>query len=335
MSDIKASAEMRSTRGGRIKPFFKSLLGSYSFVLSFLILVAIAMYFNPKFLKYANIMTLLSNSTITGIIACGMTMVIISGQIDLSVGSMVSIVAGLGVLILNATGSILLMLLFCLTFGLILGAINGGLIAYMKLPAFIATLATQCIYRSVITQIGQGGPFTVSRDVLARFSSISVGKFFNSIPHLPLFLIAIVLLTGFLLSRTKTGRYIYAVGSNEKAASLTGIKTKHIKMYVFSYLGLLVGMSAFLLTSRMSSVTASNAGAGYELDAIAAVAIGGTSMSGGRGKMIGTFLGALMMQMISTILIAAKIDPFLTGLVKGIIIIVAVAFQGMNTSKNT
>lgn len=313
----------------------KSLVSGYSFIFSFLILVFIALYFNPKFLTYPNIMTLLSNSTITGIIACGMTMVIISGQIDLSVGSTVSLVAGLGVMILNSTGNILLMLLFCLTFGLLLGAINGALVAYVKLAAFIATLATQCIYRSIITQIGQGGPFTVSKDILPGFSAIATGRLFGTIPHLPLFLIAIVLLTGFFLSRTKTGRYIYAVGSNETATALSGVKTSRTKLFVFSYVGLMSGLSAFLLASRMSSVTASNAGMGYELDAIAAVAIGGTSMSGGRGKLVGTFLGALMMQMISTILIAARIDPFLTGLVKGVIIIVAVAFQSANSRKRT
>lgn len=318
----------------RIKKGLKTLLSNYSFVFSFLILAIIAIYFNPKFLRYSNLMTLLSNSTITGIIACGMTMVIISGQIDLSVGSTVALVSGIGVLLLNSTGSILLTFLFCLVFGLVLGAVNGALVSYVKLPAFIATLATQCIYRSVITQIGQGGPFTVSKDVLRSYSAITTGKFFTVIPRLPIYLVLIALLTGFLLSRTKTGRYIYAVGSNERATSLAGIKTNHVKMIVFSYVGLMAGLSAFLLASRMSSVTASNAGDGYELDAIASVAIGGTSMAGGRGRVIGTFLGAIMMQMISTILIAAKIDPFLTGTVKGVIIIVAVALQGINSTRN-
>lgn len=321
-------------KAGRIKKGLKTLLSNYSFVFSFLILAIIAIYFNPKFLRYSNLMTLLSNSTITGIIACGMTMVIISGQIDLSVGSTVALVAGIGVLLLNKTGSIFLTFLFCLAFGLVLGALNGALVSFVKLPAFIATLATQCIYRSVITQIGQGGPFTVSKDILRSYSAITTGKFFGAIPRLPIYLILIALLTGFLLSRTKTGRYIYAVGSNERATSLAGIKTSRVKMFVFSYVGLMAGLSAFLLASRMSSVTASNAGDGYELDAIASVAIGGTSMAGGRGRVIGTFLGAIMMQMISTILIAAKIDPFLTGTVKGVIIIVAVALQGMNSSRN-
>ncbi len=144
---------------------------------------------------------------------------------------------------------------------------------------------------------------------------------------LVIFLFAAALLTWVLLTKTKFGCYVFATGSNEHAAILSGIDVRKVKLAIMGYVGLLCGLSSVLLASRMSSVTASNAGSGYELDCIAAVAIGGTPMSGGRGKIIGTFLGALMMQMISTILIAAKIDPFLTGLVKGIIIIVAVIFQ--------
>lgn len=311
----------------------RKLYGDYSFVISFVALVIIALIFNPSFLSYSSLTTLLSNSTITGIIACGMTFVIISGMIDLSVGSIVSLVAGLGVLLLNLTHSVWLTLAFCLAFGTILGTINGLLVSYAGLASFIATLATQSAYRSIITQIGQGGPFTVDKAILPDFSVVATGKLFGVIPFLPLFLIGIVLLSGFLLARTKFGRYVYATGSNEHATTLAGIKPRGVKLKVLAFIGLLSGLSAFLLASRMSSVTASNAGFGYELDAIAAVAIGGTSMAGGRGRIVGTFLGALMMQMISTILIAAKVDPFLTGLVKGVIIIVAVAFQSSNRKK--
>lgn len=312
------------------KQGIKSLYRNYSFLISFIALVIIALIFNPNFLSYSSLATLLSNSTITGIIACGMTLVIISGMIDLSVGSTVSLVAGIGVLLLNQTQDITLTLLFCLAFGALLGAINGLLVSYVGLASFIATLATQSAFRSIITQIGQGGPFTVKEGIKSSFSSIATGKLFGVIPFLPLFLIGIVLLVGFLLTRTKFGRYVYAIGSNEHATVLAGVKTKNIKLGILTLIGMLAGLSAFLLASRMSSVTASNAGTGYELDAIAAVAIGGTSMSGGRGRLTGTFLGSLMMQMISTILIAAKVDPFLTGLVKGVIIIVAVAFQSDN-----
>ena len=312
------------------KENFKILCTDYSFVLSFVILLIVALIFNPKFLSYSSIATLLSNATITGIVACGMTLVIISGMIDLSVGSIVSLSAGLGVLLLNQTNDVLLTLAFCIVFGALLGAINGVLVSYVGIAAFITTLATMSAYRSIITQIGQGGPFTVNKEILRSFSSVATGKLFGVIPYLPLFLIGVVLLIGFLLGRTKFGRYVYATGSNEHATILAGIKTKNVKLFIFIIIGALCGLSAFLLASRMSSVTASNAGFGYELDAIAAVAIGGTSMSGGRGRIAGTFLGALMMQMISVILIAAQIDPFLNGLVKGIIIIFAVAFQSSN-----
>lgn len=136
-----------------------------------------------------------------------------------------------------------------------------------------------------------------------------------------------------ILKRTKFGRYVYAVGSNEYAATLAGINVPMVKYVIFAIIGTLSGLSAFLLSSYLLSITAANAGLSFELDAIAAVAIGGTSMSGGRGRIIGSFLGAVMLVMIQGILIAAKIPPFLTGLVKGIIIIIAVLLQ-RDTKKN-
>jgi len=312
------------------KKNLKRIYNDYSYLISFATLVLIALFFNPRFLTYSSIMTLLSNSTITGIVACGMTLIIISGMIDLSIGSTVALVAGLGVLALNSTGSACIMLLFCLGLGIVLGAFNGTLVAYAGMAPFIATLATQSAYRSIITQIGKGGPFSVDKDILTSFSQIANGKLFGQIPYLPLFFIGITVITWVILTKTKFGCYVFATGSNERAAMLSGINIKKIKLIIFSYIGLLAGLSSLLLVSRMSSITASNAGTGYELDAIAAVAIGGTPMSGGRGRVLGTFLGAVMMQMISTILIAAKVDPFLTGLVKGIIIIVAIIFQKDN-----
>ena len=132
------------------------------------------------------------------------------------------------------------------------------------------------------------------------------------------------------MNKTKFGRYVYAVGSNENATNLTGINVNRMKNAVFCITGLLSGLSAFLLSSRLTSITAPNAGMGFELDAIASVAIGGTAMNGGRGKVFGTFLGAIMLQMINNILVIANIPPFLEGLVKGIIIIVAVLFQSKN-----
>ena len=130
-----------------------------------------------------------------------------------------------------------------------------------------------------------------------------------------------------LVKYTKFGRYVYAVGSNENATFLTGVNVVKVKTLCFTLTGFLTGIASFLLSSRLTSITAANVGMSFELDAIAAVAIGGTSMNGGRGKIMGTFLGAIMLQMIEGILIAARIPPFLSGLVKGIIIILAVIFQ--------
>ncbi len=305
---------------------FKKFYSEYTYLFSFIVLIAIAAIVNEQFLTYSNLSTLMLQASIKGIIALGMTLVIISGQIDLSVGSTCALVAGLGVVVLNNTQSPFVMLIFCMVFGAVLGLVNGLLVTKGKIAAFIVTLATMSAYRSIIVQLGQGGPFNVSYDLVDKFRMIAAGTVLG-IPNLAIVFVIIVAAIAFIMSNTKFGRYVYAVGSNENAARLTGIHVDRIKVLCFTITGFLTGISAFLLSSRLTSITAPNAGASFELDAIAAVAIGGTAMNGGRGKVVGTFLGAIMLQMIEGILIAAKIPPFLTGLVKGIIIILAVLFQ--------
>jgi ribose transport system permease protein len=310
---------------------FKKMYHNSPYLFSFVVLVFIATIINPAFLTYSNLSTLMLQSAIKGIIALGMTLVIISGQIDLSVGSICALVAGLGVVVLNYTDSIPMMLLFCIVFGAVLGGINGLLVTKGKIAAFIVTLATMSAYRSVIVQLGQGGPFNVDGDMFKVFRMIAAGSSFG-IPNLAIVFVIMSVLIAVIMNNTKLGRYVYAVGSNESAAKLAGINADRIKFLCFTITGILTGLSAFLLASRLTSITAPNAGQSFELDAIAAVAIGGTAMNGGRGKIGGTFLGAIMLQMIEGILIAAKIPPFLTGLVKGIIIILAVLFQSQKRS---
>ncbi|MEG0069549.1 ABC transporter permease [Cetobacterium sp.] len=305
----------------------KKIYSEYTFVFSFLILIVIATTINHSFLSWTNISTLLLQSSIKGIIALGMTLIIISGQIDLSVGSQSALIAGLGVVVLNKTESALIMLIFCMIFGCFLGTINGIITTKGKIAPFIVTLATMSAYRSIIVQLGQGGPFNIDMKILMSFRKIASGKTIG-IPNLAIIFILITFLMVILAKYTKFGRYVYAVGSNEHATFLTGVNVVRVKTLCFTLVGLLTGISSFLLSSRLTSITAANVGMSFELDAIAAVAIGGTSMSGGRGKIIGTFLGAIMLQMIEGILIAARIPPFLSGLVKGVIIILAVIFQG-------
>lgn len=330
--------EAPTIQGTGFRDKFLKFYHNYTFVFSFAVLIIIATYFNPSFLSYGNITLLLLQSTIKGIIACGMTLVIIAGMIDLSVGSMVALVGGLGVVVLNTTGSSWIMFFFCVAFGTFLGAINGLLVTKAKIAPFIVTLATMVAFRSIIVQLGQGGPFNVDPKDYDSFRLVAAGYLFRSdsfkgIPYMAIWFVAIVLIMAFIMSKTKFGRYVYAVGSNELAAKLTGINTIYIKTMCFVITGLLVGVAAFLLSSRLTSITAPNVGMSYELDAIAAVAIGGTAMAGGSGLIAGTFVGAIMLQMIEGILIAAQIPVFLNGLVKGIIIIVAVVFQSRRERK--
>lgn len=310
---------------------FKNIYSNYTFIFSFLVLVVIATAINHSFLSWTNLSTLMLQSSIKGIIALGMALVIISGQIDLSVGSQAALIAGLGVVVLNKTESAFIMLLFCMVFGIVLGTINGVITTKGKMAPFIVTLATMSAYRSIIVQLGQGGPFNVNMKILMSFRKIAAGKTLG-IPNLAIIFIIITIVMALLVKYTKFGRYVYAVGSNENAAFLTGINVDRIKTLCFTITGLLTGISSFLLASRLTSITAANVGNAFEMDAIAAVAIGGTAMNGGRGKIFGTFLGAVMLQMIEGILIAARIPPFLSGLVKGIIIVLAVIFQSKKNS---
>lgn len=333
------NAEVTLENHNNFKAKFIRFYHNYTFIFSFAVLIMIATYFNPNFLTFNNLTLLLLQATIKGIIACGMTLVIIAGMIDLSVGSMIALVGGLGVVVLNSTQNIFLSFLFCVGFGTFLGAINGILVTKGKIAPFIVTLATMCAYRSIIVQLGQGGPFNVDPGMYDSFRTVASGYFlrvqggFRGIPYLAIWFVVIVIIMALIMSKTKFGRYVYAAGSNEHASKLTGINTDYIKTMCFVITGLLVGIAAFLLSSRLTSITAPNVGLSYELDAIAAVAIGGTAMAGGSGLIVGTFIGAIMLQMIEGILIAANIPVFLNGLVKGIIIIVAVLFQSRRSNK--
>lgn len=304
----------------------KLWISKYSYLVSFFGLLTVATIINPMYFSYTNLSTLLLQASIKGIITLGMAIVIIAGMIDLSVGSIVALVSGLGVVVLNNTGSAWLALGFCIIFGAFLGSINGLLVTKGRIAPFIVTLATLSAYRSIIVQLGQGGPFNVRADILPKFRMIAAGNVLG-VPNLAIIFIVITIVVALIMTKTKFGRYVYAVGSNEQAARLAGINVDLIKITAFTITGLLAGISAFLLMSRLTSITAPNAGTAFELDAIAGAAIGGIAMTGGRGAIAGAFFGAMMVQMIEGILIAARIPPFLNGLVKGVIIIFTVFLQ--------
>ncbi len=313
------------------KYIFKKLVSEYSFILSFVLLVIIAGIVNKNFFTWTNISNIFIQSSMIGLIAMGMSMVISAGQIDISVGSQVALIGGFGILVLNMTGSTIIMILFCGVFGLFIGTINGLLITKGGMPSMIATMAMMGAARSIINHFGSGGPFTVSKELFGTFRLLAVGGvplWGNvKIPYLMIIFIVVAIIFDVIMKQTKLGKHIYAVGSNETSARLSGVNVDLVKILVFAITGLMCGLAAVIYASRMTAVAAASAAVGYEMETIAAVAIGGTAMSGGRGKILGTFMGVLMFKMISNILTAADVSTFLNGAISGAIIVIAVLMQ--------
>ena len=294
----------------------------------------------PHFIKPQNLINITRQASYTGIIALSMTFVIISGGIDLSVGSMAVIVGTVGVHLMNmlvkGMGDNYLML--ALSFlGMILiggacGLFNGFLIAYGRIVPFIVTLGTMSIFRYSSLQIANAGEVPAISRLYSSFGMASVFSFKIDdytlslpVPVFTLFLLAIIL--SFILNNTRYGRYLCAVGSNAKVAEYSAIRVPRIRLMAYTINGLLVGISAFLLAGRFGSVSTPNFGRDFELDAIASVIIGGTAMVGGRGTILGTVLGCFMFQIIQNMLNLGGYSPYIQGIIKGVVIILSVYIQ--------
>lgn len=319
-----------------IEFIFKKLISEYSFILSFLLLVIIASIVNKNFFTWTNISNIFVQSSMIGLISMGMSMVISAGLIDISVGSQVAMIGGFGILVLNSTGSPILMVLFSGVFGIMIGTINGLLVTKGGMPAMVATMAMMGACRSIINHFGSGGPFTVEKELFSSFRMLAVGgvQIGNlKIPYLMIIFIAVTIIFDIIMKQTKLGKHIYAVGSNETSARLSGVNVDLIKTITFAITGLMCGLAGVIYASRMTAVAAASAAVGYEMETIAAVAIGGTAMNGGRGKIIGTFTGVLMFKMISNILTAADVSTFLNGAISGAIIVIAVLMQNFQNRR--
>lgn len=283
-----------------------------------------------------NWINILRNNAGVGIVALGMTFVIISGGIDLAVGStMVAIGAVIMVFInqypdglLTAAGitgapAYAIGIVAGLLFGCLLGGISGVLISYRKLPAFIATLGMMKILRSVTQQVMQ----TAAVKVPSTFLAISNTKIGGEVILPILYWLAAAVILHIVSKHTPFGRHVYAVGSNERTARLSGVNVERVKMFVYMLMGALVAVTAVIQVSRIGSMDYANAGSGYEMDAIAAVVVGGTSMSGGRGSVMGTVLGMLIIAVMNNLLNLMGVPPFLREAFKGFIVIAAVLLQ--------
>lgn len=302
-------------------------LEKYGPLFALVVLFVLSSIASPYFLQTRNILNILRQVSYTGIIGLGMTFVIISGGIDLSVGSMTALVGGLVIVILNFFGggviAIILAIMSGILLGMILGAVNGLIITKGKVAPFIVTLGTMAIYRSFTLYISNAGEF---RSTSNLYPQLGMG-YFLGIP-IPVWLFfGLAALFGVILNNTRYGRYVCAVGSNERVARYSAIDVDTVRLIAYVIVGFTVAVSAILMSSRLNSVSSSNAGVNFELDAIAAVIIGGTAMTGGAGSMSGTVIGAIILGIINNMLNMLGVSPYLQGTVKGLVIIGAVLIQ--------
>lgn len=259
----------------------------------------------------------------------------------MSVGSMLALVSGFGVVIFNVTDSMLLTFVFVIAFGALCGSVNGMLVGYAKIPAFIATLATMLIYRSFAQYFCQrmgkvliGGGSSVYKMANANSQYQVMYNFGNgkvlTVPIVGIILLLVAILFVYLTMATKYGKKVYAVGSNAKAAHMTGINVDGVKVSVFVIAGVLVGLASFVWIAMNASSDPATTGSSYEMYAIAAVVLGGISMSGGRGRMLGILFGAMSYTVIDKIIVALKMDSLINDAIKGIILIGVILIQIMS-----
>ncbi len=303
----------------------------YGIFVVFGIICLIISSISPQFLTVSNWTIIITQVSINALLAFGVTFVIITGGIDLSLGSIVA-VAGVSAAMLAHPDSypVLLPIFAGLFAGLLIGAFNGFIITKSKIAPFIVTLGTMTIGRGLALILSKGRPVSNLSD---SFVFIGSGKIMG-IPVLIIILIVMFLLCSVILNKTILGRYIYAVGGNEQAARASGINVNQVKMAVYSISGILAGLAGILLTSRITTGQP-NAGAGFELDAIAAVVIGGTSTTGGKGSIAGTLIGVLLIGVINNSLDLLNVTSYYQQVVMGVIIIGAVVLDSLNQKSNS
>jgi ribose transport system permease protein len=328
---------------------------NYSFIFIFVVIIIayiLTINLTGKSFNWGHISALLAsqNTVIVGTMALGMALVIITGQIDLSVGSGLVLCSGATAIIFNATHSIPLTILAALGAGLICGSINGLLVGIAHMPPFIVTLGTMLIYRSLslyfVRKIPQeltgssSSQFKLSSqteagDSIVQYEYLRMGFGTNnlnlgiiSIPYITFLFIALVIIFVIISKNTKYGKSVYATGSNEKAAHLAGINTQWVKISVFMITGLMMGVAAFIQVSKIGSVTPAQTGTSYEMYAIAAVVLGGVNMAGGRGNMLGVLFGALSYTTISFIIDSVPaFTPDIKNTFQGIVLILVILVQ--------
>ena len=304
---------------------------NYNFILVFLVILLVFLYVNGSATTWTSITNIFLHSAILGTIALGMRLIVLTGDIDLSVGSSFVFVGGLAILVFNATDSILLMGISAVVLGGACGLANGLLVGKLHMPPFIVTLASMLILRSVsqymMNEMGETR-YSVDATLSSYPALFDLGNgSVLTISNLAWIFWLIAALLVYVTTSTKFGKRLYALGSNEKAAGFAGINVELTRVLVFVLCGLLVGVAAFLKIAKDTSFDPATSGRNFKLYAIAAVVIGGISMSGGRGKIAGVVFGTMSFTLIDKIITAMGMNALLNDSVKGLILLVAVGLQ--------
>ncbi|HCZ9548133.1 TPA: ribose ABC transporter permease [Vibrio alginolyticus] len=319
----------KPTETGNKKLFTKEWLIEQKSLIALIFLIVVVSFLNPNFFTVDNILNILRQTSVNAIIAVGMTLVILTAGIDLSVGSVLALCGAFAASMIALKVPVLVAVPTALVAGAALGAISGIIIAKGKVQAFIATLVTMTLLRGVTMVYTEGRPistgFTDTADAFAWFGT----GYALGIP-VPVWLMVVVFAAAwYLLNHTRFGRYVYALGGNESATRLSGINVDRVKIGVYAICGMLAALAGIIVTSRLSSAQPT-AGMGYELDAIAAVVLGGTSLMGGKGRIMGTLIGALIIGFLNNALNLLDVSSYYQMIAKAVVILLAVLVDNKN-----
>jgi len=296
------------------------MMRKYGLIAILLAAVIILSLVSDTFLTVTNLMNVLRQVSINGILAVGMTFIILTAGIDLSIGSLMAVAAVIATsIVANDPGAVGLAMLAGVAASGLLGGVSGTMSAKLNVAPFVATLAMMTIARGIALIYTNGRPTVVNSDPFKYLGQGYIGP----LPVPVVIFVAVTAIMAVVLYKTKFGRYVYAIGGNENASKISGIRVDRIKIWVYVINGILAGLAGILLASRISSGQP-NSGMGYELDAIAAVVIGGTSLFGGRGSLLGTIVGVLIIGIINNGLNLLDVSSYWQQIIKGLIIAGAV-----------
>ncbi|WP_159548818.1 ABC transporter permease subunit [Streptococcus halichoeri] len=300
-------------------------------LIALIVLMVVISVINSNFLTTNNLLNLLLQVTANGFIAFGMTFVILTGGIDLSVGSILALSSALTAGMIGSGVPVSLAILLALGLGALFGMLNGLFVSYGRLAPFIVTLATMTIFRGITLVYSNGNPITKGLSDNFWFQFLGQG-YIVGIPFPVILMFIVFIILYILLHKTAFGKSVYALGGNEKAAYISGVKLNKVKIIIYTISGMMAAVSGLIITSRLSSAQPT-AGTSYEMDAIAAVVLGGTSLSGGKGRIIGTLIGALIIGVLNNGLNIIGVSAFWQQVVKGIVILMAVLLDRFKVAK--